>query len=67
VGNSYKMGDMLTKNEFSWNKAANLLFLETPATVGFSSDKDQQYRWTDLEAAQDAFAAIKDFLFTKAP
>jgi carboxypeptidase C (cathepsin A) len=67
VGNNYKLGDQLIKNEYSWNKAANLLFLESPATVGFSSDKDIYYPWTDLETAQDAFAAIKDFIFVKAP
>jgi serine carboxypeptidase-like clade 2 len=48
VGNSYKQGDLLTKNEFSWNKAANLLFLESPASVGFSYEKNQDYPWTDL-------------------
>lgn len=67
VGNTYKLGDMLTKNEYSWHKVSNLLFLESPATVGFSSDKDKKYPWTDLETAQDAFAALKDFLFVKAP
>jgi serine carboxypeptidase-like clade 2 len=27
VGNDYKLGDLLTKNEYSWAKVANLLFL----------------------------------------
>lgn len=27
VGDSYKQGDMLTKNDYSWAKAANILFL----------------------------------------
>lgn len=51
VGNSYKLGDMLNKNEYSWHKISNLLFLESPATVGFSSDKDKSYPWTDKETA----------------
>jgi carboxypeptidase C (cathepsin A) len=44
-----------------------LLFLESPATVGFSSDKDKQYGWTDEETALDAITALKDFIFNKAP
>lgn len=67
VGNSYKLGDQLTKNEYGWHKVSNLLFLESPATVGFSSDKDKKYPWTDEETAGDAFAALKDFIFNKAP
>ncbi len=67
MGNSYKLGDMLTKNDYSWHKISNLLFLESPATVGFSSDKDKSYPWTDAETAQDAFAALKNFIFVKAP
>jgi carboxypeptidase C (cathepsin A) len=66
VGDSYKLGDMLTKNDYSWNKVANLLFLESPAAVGFSSDDDLNYPWTDQETARDAFSAIKDFIFNKA-
>jgi carboxypeptidase C (cathepsin A) len=67
VGNSYQLGDQLNKNEYSWHKISNLLFLESPATVGFSSDTDKSYPWTDQETAQDAFAALKNFLFVKAP
>lgn len=47
VGNDYTQGDILTRNENSWNKASNLLFLESPAAVGFSTDKDMHYHWTD--------------------
>jgi hypothetical protein len=35
--------------------------------VGFSSDNDLNYPWTDMETARDAFSAIKDFIFNKAP
>lgn len=37
IDNDYKLGDQLTKNEYGWNKAANMLFLESPAIVGFST------------------------------
>jgi serine carboxypeptidase-like clade II len=67
VGNSYNQGDTLKKNDHSWGKAANLLFLESPAIVGFSTDTDAKYEWTDEETALDAFTAIKDFIFNKAP
>lgn len=47
VGNDYKLGDMLTKNEYGWTNAANMLFLESPSIVGFSSETDPHYHWTD--------------------
>lgn len=67
VGNKYKAGDLLTKNPYSWNEASNLLFLESPAIVGFSTDKDYEYHYNDEQTANDAFTAIKDFLQKKAP
>lgn len=47
VGNDYKLGDLLKKNDYSWSNIANLLFLESPAIVGFSTEKDTKYEWTD--------------------
>lgn len=67
VGNEYQKGDILKRNEYSWNKISNLLFLESPATVGFSTDKDPRYPWTDRETGDNAFQAIKNFLKVKAP
>ncbi|KAG1370211.1 serine carboxypeptidase-like 45 [Cocos nucifera] len=36
-------GQVLVRNEFSWNKEANMLYLETPAGVGFSYAADSSY------------------------
>ncbi|KAG5035160.1 hypothetical protein JHK85_010478 [Glycine max] len=32
-------GEVLIKNEYSWNKETNMLYLETPVRVGFSYAK----------------------------
>lgn len=47
VDNDYQQGDLLTKNEYAWSNAANMLFLESPSIVGFSTDTDSHYHWTD--------------------
>jgi len=44
-----------------------LLFLESPGIVGFSTDKDYDFHYTDDQTADDAFKAIKNFLQVKAP
>ncbi|KAJ3701508.1 hypothetical protein LUZ61_005213 [Rhynchospora tenuis] len=36
-------GQNLVRNEYSWNKEANMLYLETPAGVGFSYSMDTSY------------------------
>ncbi|XP_042494045.1 serine carboxypeptidase-like 45 [Macadamia integrifolia] len=36
-------GDRLVKNEYSWNKGANMLYLETLAGVGFSYSINTSY------------------------
>ncbi|ONK58024.1 uncharacterized protein A4U43_C09F7120 [Asparagus officinalis] len=36
-------GQMLVRNEYSWNREANMLFLESPAGVGFSYSSDNSY------------------------
>ncbi|GMT13861.1 hypothetical protein PFISCL1PPCAC_5158, partial [Pristionchus fissidentatus] len=55
-------GNVLTFNEFSWNQYANVLYLESPAGVGFSSNADGTLTLNDLAAAELNFNAIKDFL-----
>ena len=42
-------GNNLYVNEFSWNKIANLLYLESPAGVGFSYSDTKNYNTSDDE------------------
>ncbi|XP_077498820.1 lysosomal protective protein-like [Amblyomma americanum] len=61
-----KRGHKLIMNPFSWNKVANVIFLEAPAGVGFSYDTSGQYSTNDDRTADDNYAAIQDF-FSKFP
>ncbi|KAL6272485.1 hypothetical protein ACE6H2_023177 [Prunus campanulata] len=52
-------GDILLKNDFSWNKEANMLYLESPAGVGFSYSSNQSfYGYVD-----DAITANDNLVF----
>ncbi|KAK3085845.1 hypothetical protein FSP39_009530 [Pinctada imbricata] len=53
-------------NNFSWNKIANMIYLEAPAGVGFSYSDDKKYATNDDIVANDNHLAMKDF-FTKFP
>ncbi|CAA0812146.1 Serine carboxypeptidase-like 40 [Striga hermonthica] len=52
-------GKTLYENEYSWNHAANMLFLETPAGVGFSYSKTK----SDVEKGGDKETAIDNYVF----
>ncbi|GER51278.1 serine carboxypeptidase-like protein [Striga asiatica] len=53
-------GKTLYLNPYSWNKLANLLFLESPAGVGFSYSNTSSDLYTvgDKQTAEDAYAFL---------
>ncbi|CAA0841930.1 Serine carboxypeptidase-like 33 [Striga hermonthica] len=59
-----KKGDALEFNKFSWNKEANLLFLESPIGVGFSytNTSDDFYDLNDSFIAVDAYNFLVKWL-----
>ncbi|XP_069740959.1 lysosomal protective protein [Narcine bancroftii] len=54
-------GKTLQYNPYSWNMIANMLYLESPAGVGFSYDDNQEYRTNDTEVSFNNFLAVKEF------
>ncbi|XP_028295942.1 lysosomal protective protein [Gouania willdenowi] len=59
-------GATLYENPFSWNQIANVLYLESPAGVGYSYADDKKYATNDDEVADDNYLALQSF-FTKFP
>lgn len=52
----------VSPNNYSWNKLANILYVEQPAGVGFSySGRTDDYKTGDKQAASDNYKAIKRF------
>lgn len=54
-------GQTLYYNPYSWNQIANVIFLESPAGVGFSYSDDGTYRTDDDQTAIDNYAALQSF------
>ncbi|XP_035507742.1 lysosomal protective protein [Morone saxatilis] len=59
-------GASLYENAFSWNKIANVLYVESPAGVGFSYSDDKKYATDDDQVADDNYKALQSF-FAKFP
>ncbi|XP_022153959.1 serine carboxypeptidase-like 45 [Momordica charantia] len=57
-------GDVLIHNEFSWNTVANILYLESPAGVGFSFSANTTFYSTvnDKITAQDNLIFLEQWL-----
>ena len=64
----YDDGETLLKpNPFPWNSRANVLYIESPAGVGFTyAATDDDMSHNDLTQSEDTLAAIQSF-FTKFP
>ncbi|XP_030067886.1 lysosomal protective protein [Microcaecilia unicolor] len=54
-------GSSLEYNPYSWNMVANVLYLESPAGVGFSYSDDKNYVTNDTEVALNNYLALKEF------
>lgn len=54
-------GVTLEYNPYSWNMIANVLYLESPAGVGFSYSDDQKYSTNDTEVSMNNYLALKQF------
>ncbi|KAM4691128.1 lysosomal protective protein-like [Rhinophrynus dorsalis] len=48
-------------NPYSWNMIANVLYLESPAGVGYSYSEDKNYETGDKETTENNFLAVKEF------
>ncbi|XP_049574763.1 cathepsin A-like isoform X1 [Syngnathus scovelli] len=59
-------GATLYENIFSWNRIANVLYLESPAGVGYSYSNDGDYATDDDQVAEDNYKALQSF-FAKFP
>lgn len=57
-------GSKLERNPYAWNDNANVLFVENPATVGFSygDDPEKALHTGDEQTADDGYHAILSFL-----
>lgn len=54
-------GETIKLNPYSWNKIANVLYIEAPAGVGYSYSDDGNYKTGDSEVARANYHAVKDF------
>ena len=53
-------GKMYT-NKHSWNNNANVIYIDSPAGVGFSKSSDLTQKFDDEKTAKGLVAALKNF------
>ena len=53
--------DKLEVNKYSWNLNANVIYIESPAGVGYSKSTDTKQPWTDDKTAKSLVEALKNF------
>ncbi|BFZ00614.1 hypothetical protein BsWGS_03652 [Bradybaena similaris] len=59
-------GVNLQANPYAWNQITNMIYLESPAGVGFSYSADKNYSTDDDDVARNNLLALQDF-FRKFP
>uniref|UniRef100_A0A2P2I9L8 Carboxypeptidase n=1 Tax=Hirondellea gigas TaxID=1518452 RepID=A0A2P2I9L8_9CRUS len=59
-------GETLYENPSSWNTFANIMYLESPACVGYSYNTERKCKASDYSTAEDNYLALKEF-FTRFP
>ncbi len=59
-------GQTVTYDKYSWNSLANILYIESPAGVGFSYSENNDYRTNDDETLKFNYEALNNF-FEKYP
>lgn len=60
-GVPYKLDDKLEANPYSWLNLTNLLFIDSPAGVGYSLNSDKSYKYSDVNTAKDNIIALTSF------